>query len=246
MPSWTPTASPPLSPKAIESGSNYYTLSYVPSNKNWNGHYRKIEVALAQPGIKLAYRRGYYADDPQARPKPGAESVAAIAPDRDTPMSLALMCGAPTPTEILLKERILPASTATEDNIAEGNELNPAAKGSFRRYVLDFEADPGAVDFIATPDGNYTCTIDYVTLVYDRDGMPVNRAGRTVRAMLTRAKYLAILHTGVPFHQEISVPAKGEFYLRTAVHDLASGRVGAVEVPVEAVAGLAPRARSAK
>jgi hypothetical protein len=42
-------------------------------------------------------------------------------------MSLALMRGAPTPTEILLKERILPASTATEDNIAEGNELNPAA-----------------------------------------------------------------------------------------------------------------------
>lgn len=38
--------------------------------------------------------------------------------------------------------------------------------------------------------------------------MPVNRAGRTVRAMLTRAKYLAILHTGVPFHQEISVPPK--------------------------------------
>jgi hypothetical protein len=127
-------------------------------------------------------------------------------------MSLALMRGAPTPTEILLKERILPASTATEDNIAEGNELNPAAKssakGPYRLYVLDFEADPGAVDFIATPDGNYTCTIDYVTLVYDRDGMPVNRAGRTVRAMLTRAKYLAILHTGVPFHQEISVPPK--------------------------------------
>jgi VWFA-related protein len=234
--------------QAIDSGSNYYTLTYAPTDKDWNGHYRKIDVAVAQPGIKLAYRRGYYADDPQARPNPGAESVAATSPDSETAMSLALMRGAPMPAEILLKERILPARAATEDNLAEGNELNPAvksaAKGPYRRYILDFSANPGVIDFSATPDGNYTYTIDYVTLVYDRDGMPINRAGRTVRAMLTRARYLAILHTGVPFHQEISVPAKGEFYLRTAVHDLASGLVGAVEVPVAAVAGLTPHART--
>ena len=236
--------------QAIDSGSNYYTLTYAPSDKNWNGHYRKIEVAVAQPGIRLAYRRGYYADDPQARPKPGTESVAAAAPDRETPMSLALMRGAPMPTEILLKERILPASTATEDDVAEGNELNPAAKsaakGPYRRYILDFSVNPGVIDFSATPDGNYIYTINYVILVYDRDGMPIDRAGRTARAMLIRARYLAILHTGVPFHQEISVPVKGEFYLRTAVHDLASGLVGAVEVPVAAVAGFSPHIRTEK
>jgi len=235
--------------QAIESGSNYYTLTYVPSEKNWNGHYRKIEVAVAQPGVKLEYRRGYYADDPQARPhsgvQPNAESAADPATGRDTPMSLAPMRGGPTPTEILLKERVLPASTATEENIAEGNDLNPAAKsaakGPYRRYIVDLEADPGAINFTATSDGNYTFTIDCVTFVYDRDGMPIDRVGRIVRAMLTKAKYLAILHSGVPFHQEISVPARGEFYLRTAVQDLTSGRVGAVEVPVAAVAGLAPR-----
>jgi hypothetical protein len=43
---------------------------------------------------------------------------------------------------------------------------------------------------------------------------------------------------GVPFHQEISVPAKGDYYLRIGVHDLRGNRVGAVEVPVEAVRNL--------
>jgi hypothetical protein len=42
------------------------------------------------------------------------------------------------------------------------------------------------------------------------------------------------------FHQQISVPVKGQYYLRTAIHDLVSDNVGAVEVPVSAVARLDP------
>ncbi len=226
---------------AIESGSNYYTLTYAPSDKNWNGHYRKIEVKVTQPDVTLAYRRGYFADDPKAKP---GEKVAATAPGPESPMDLALMRGAPTPTEILMKVRMLPETAASEDKVADGNELNPdgksAAKGPFRRYVLDFAANPGDVDFTRTEEGNYTCTLEFVTYVYDGDGRLVVRAGRVARALLTRERYAAVLRGGVPFHQEISVPAKGEFYVRAAVHDVPSGRVGAVEVPVAAVSGMAP------
>ena len=37
------------------------------------------------------------------------------------------------------------------------------------------------------------------------------------------------------FHQEISVPVRGQYYLRTAIHDMISDRVGAVEVPIAEV-----------
>jgi hypothetical protein len=47
-------------------------------------------------------------------------------------------------------------------------------------------------------------------------------------------------NAGMAFHQEVSVPVKGRYYLRTAIHDLNSDRVGAVEVPVAAVAKLEP------
>jgi len=66
-------------------GSNYYTLSYVPTNPNWNGSYRKIAVhvtgitetgqsrfgwsAYGQPNV--VYRSGYF-----ARSRPDPNSVA--------------------------------------------------------------------------------------------------------------------------------------------------------------------------
>ena len=33
--------------KAIDAGSNYYTLTYTPTDHNWNGSYRNIHVELA-------------------------------------------------------------------------------------------------------------------------------------------------------------------------------------------------------
>ncbi len=42
------------------------------------------------------------------------------------------------------------------------------------------------------------------------------------------------------FEQQISVPAKGETFLRIAVEDLATGRLGVVEIPVATIAKLKP------
>lgn len=61
--------------KALDAGSNYYTLTYTPTDHNWNGAYRNIHVqltgSLAAQGYRLAYRHGYYADDPTHPPKHG-------------------------------------------------------------------------------------------------------------------------------------------------------------------------------
>ena len=69
-------------------GSNYYTLSYVPSNANWNGAFRKIAIkvsgvtetgqsrfgwsAYGQPNV--VYRRGYNA---LSKPDPSSQAGAA-------------------------------------------------------------------------------------------------------------------------------------------------------------------------
>jgi VWFA-related protein len=39
-----------------------YSLGYYPENKNWDGKFRKIEIA-AQPGYKVFARKGYYANN---------------------------------------------------------------------------------------------------------------------------------------------------------------------------------------
>lgn len=60
---------------AIANGSSYYTIGYSPSNKNTDGHYRRIELTV-RGNYALAYRRGYYADSEAAspvRPEPGSK-----------------------------------------------------------------------------------------------------------------------------------------------------------------------------
>ena len=42
--------------EAIENGSNYYTLTYAPTNAVWDSRFRAIKVKVDQPGVKLNYR----------------------------------------------------------------------------------------------------------------------------------------------------------------------------------------------
>ena len=227
--------------EAVDSGANYYTFTYTPTATNWNGKYRKIQVKLeAARGVTLAYRRGYYADDPQS---PKAVRASAAAPNRPSAMTVAMMRGAPGPTEILLKMRILPAGTAPEAAVAEGNAVNRDRKveGPFRRFLLDSETDLGGLFWTVTPDGNRLCEVEFVTFVYDANGFMVDAVDTPVKIDFTPARFAALARTGLPFHQEVSVPLKGEYFLRTAVHDLRADRVGAIEVPVAAIGSKQPR-----
>ncbi len=234
--------------KAIDNGSNYYTLTYAPSDTKWNGDYRPIKVTLSQPGYTLAYRHGYYADDPDAPVKKGHTETAATAVPTPTALKTAMMHGSPGATEIIFKVRALPASTETEPAVAPGNEVNPdpkKARAPFRRFEVDYAADPRMIKFERTPEGKFHCAIQWAIFVYDPEGQLINISTRDTDASLTQAQYVATLQHGIPFHQEVSAPAKGEFYLRIAVNDTIAGRVGAVEIPVAAIKNLPPVTASA-
>ncbi len=49
--------------RAIGNGSQYYTLSYAPTNRKSDASLRRIQVTLRNGTYTLAYRRGYYATD---------------------------------------------------------------------------------------------------------------------------------------------------------------------------------------
>jgi VWFA-related protein len=46
---------------ALHEGSAYYELAYYPVDAKWDGHFHRITVKTIQHGVKLAYRRGYFA-----------------------------------------------------------------------------------------------------------------------------------------------------------------------------------------
>ena len=166
--------------EVIEIGSNYYTLTYTPSNTDWKGDFRKIEVKLAQQGYTLSYRHGYFADDPDSPknlvgtgktpiPTGKLNGKAPVAMDNGRSIRAAMIHGAPGSTEILYKVRVLPTG-AIEDLVAEGNVLSPLglkkAAERFRRYVIDFDADAKDMLFPAKPDGGYDCKVEFVVQVY--------------------------------------------------------------------------------
>jgi len=47
--------------QAFEDSGTVYVLGYAPSNNEWDGKFRRIEVRAEPGGLKLRYRRGYFA-----------------------------------------------------------------------------------------------------------------------------------------------------------------------------------------
>jgi VWFA-related protein len=48
---------------ALMDSSSYYELAYNPQNIKWDGGFHGISVKTTRPGVKLSYRRGYFARD---------------------------------------------------------------------------------------------------------------------------------------------------------------------------------------
>ncbi|GAC1366756.1 MAG: hypothetical protein NVSMB3_15410 [Acidobacteriaceae bacterium] len=65
---------------AINTGANFYTIAYTPSDATFNGSYRKVGLKLQgrfeQSNLSLAYRRGYYAVNPGPAAPPRRALVA--------------------------------------------------------------------------------------------------------------------------------------------------------------------------
>ena len=222
--------------KSVEDGSSYYTLAYTPTNPNWDGRQRNVVVRVREPGMTLSYRRSYYADDPDTAPKTRSKKSATTA--GYSPMHLALTRGTPGSSQVPFSVRVRPASAANEDKVAAGNAAEQKIKGPFRRFAVDALVDPRAMAFTQTPDGRWHDTMEFITFVYDADGRQVNSATLDGNLNLTESVDAWAARGGLPVHQQISVPVKGEFTLRIAVHDQQGDRVGAVEVPIDSVRNL--------
>ena len=237
---------------AISNGSNFYTLTYTPANPGRDGKFRKIKVQLAREGVNLSYRHGYYADDPDKGPpiinsQPSKSditdsAVTAAAQDTLQNMRVAMMRGSPTPTEILMKVAVYPtgSATQTEDNPASGNILSEKTRGPFRRYSVSYAISPNDITFLRTPDGKVHADFELVIFVFNPDGLLVNRLSSDLHIASTLDDIRKNVAQGIQFRQEISAPARGEYFLRIVVHDFHRDHLGAVEIATSEVRNLTP------
>lgn len=222
-----------LSADAIASGSNFYTLTYTPTNQTLDTRFRTITVKVDQPNLHLVYRNGYYAVAPDV-------TLNGKKVEKVSTMQAALMRGALNATQVLFHVTVAQApgteAKLPADNQPDAKQMKPP----YRRYTISYSIDVHGIDFATSPDGNYRGNFEYGVRVYNADGDEiVNSVSTTVSPILPPAVYRSMLRTGANASQQIDVPAAGDYFLRIAVHDLASDRVGAIEVPTSSIASRA-------
>jgi len=229
--------------EATETGGRYYTLTYSPSNQNYNGRLRHIHIETAQRGCHLAYRRSYYGNPSYGNPGYGPPSPAApesagalrlasgSEPVQPTHLASALspylQHGAPLGHQLLFRAHI---RTVAPPAMATPEQMEKFAAPQSRQ---NRPAKPPRPILLQTYEIDYAIAARYPTLevaatAFDADG-------KTVSAVVQRAaentpEILAAAHEDIyHFLQQFDVPTTA-VSVRLAVRDMATDNVGALEV----------------
>ncbi len=243
--------------KALQAGSSYYTVAYIPEDRNLNGAYHHIHVELtganAAQRYRLSYRQGYYADDAEKPSKAAkqAQPPAVSAPRTPAPATIAeraagaytrsaIARGAPTPSDILFKVRVVPLTGKNDDTLAADNKPDPKGKMKppYRTFAIDYVALPAEFSLTAQTDGRHTGAIDFMTFVYDEDGYLLNILDKRAVLNLTPEVYKDFMSNPVRFRLLVSAPVKQESFLRVVLRDVPANHYGAVEIPTAEVGNL--------
>jgi VWFA-related protein len=216
---------------AVKNGARYYTLTYTPTQTKMDGKYRRIQVKSLSGEYKLAYRRGYYAENAKIE-QAGDRTLS------DDPLLPLVGFGMPDFAQILYKIRVLPMNPQPAPDAARAG-INTELKGPLVRYGLDFAVSVHDLWLQTSPDGIRRGNIEVTFIAYDRTGKPLNLVSDSRKIALQPQVYAALQQKGLQLHGEIDVPA-GDVYLRTGIYDLNSSKAGTLGVPLGNVA--APKA----
>lgn len=215
---------------AINSGSHYYALAYSPNNQKMDGKYRAIQVKLLRGEYKLAYRRGYYAEETTNRSDDDHSTTA-------DPLLQFMAFGLPDSTQIVYKVRVQPSNpqpTAGAPHAGGNAEL----EAPFTRYVVEYAIPAEDVALKLTRDGVRHGNVEAMLTAYDFHGKPLNFVvGKFAIDLLPKA-YEEAKNRGLQLRQEIDVPQE-DFYLRTGIYDPSSARAGTLGIPLGASAHAA-------
>jgi VWFA-related protein len=203
--------------QAVDEGSHFYSLAYVQSNSKMDGKFRKIDLKVTGGDYKLAYRRGYYAENTKF---PMAEA------GQKKPDALMPLMGFAMPDfeQILYKVKVAAMADSAEGT-AGANEADRQAV----RYGLDFAITPSDLHLEIGADGMRRGNIEFVAVTFDADGNPLKVERAKSRIVLEPQMYTEVVRIGLQMHREIEV-AENAAYLRTGVMDLDSGKLGSLTV----------------
>jgi len=219
--------------KAIENGSSYYTISYVPAGKKDDVRFHHISVDVNRPGLRLVYRKGYDAEDP-------------LAPDAVAPgpgLAKAVMLGrAMTGTEIQFEVKMKAGGGAEEGEASAPTKARNVGKAVAAgvRYGISYAVPAEQVEFTTGADGVRRASLEFNTAAYGKNGRLATIVSQRVKIALTPEQYAEFMKGPFRFQQQVNLPP-GQTVVRTFVVDDASKKAGTMEIPVKVDAVVAAR-----
>jgi VWFA-related protein len=179
--------------------STYYVLGYHSTNPARDGHYRHIAVSVNRPGVKIEYRRGYYAP---------ADYKHANKDDRERQLEEQLTTDLPA-TDLPLY-------------LASGY----FRIGNDRFFVPVSLVVPGSeIPFVSNSTQD-KATLDVIGIVLDANKRPVGNMRDTVKLAVNTSKQ--VKQKNVQYDSGFVLPT-GKYHFKFVVRENQTGRTGSFE-----------------
>jgi VWFA-related protein len=183
--------------------STYYLLGYHSTNAGRDGRYRRIVVKSSVAGVKVDYRRGYYAP---------ADYQHATQDDKERQLEEELASELPS-TDLRLYLGI--AYFRLENN---------------KFFVPISLVVPGTqIPFVRSSERD-KATLDVIGMVLDNENHPLNRLRETVKLAVNTAD--EVRKKNVQYDTGMSM-LSGKYHLKFVVRENQTGRMGSFETDIE-------------
>jgi VWFA-related protein len=190
---------------AVAEGSSYYEIAYYPDASDWHGEFHKISVKSGRSGAQLSFRQGYYARSGEVATKNNDKTG-------NDPQLQEAACGdLLTSTSVLVLAEPLP----------------PDQPGQAKYFMA---IGGKMLTFTPLDGGIHEMKLDLAVCTLDRAGKALQYLQDHVQQQLGDKDYVTTAARGVS--HVVQLPPKPETVrVRLVVRDVASGRLGSVDIP---------------
>jgi VWFA-related protein len=218
---------------STEQGAKYYSLSYSPSNANFDGRLRKIRVKLPPNGYQLAYRHSYIADDETVVTQKAAKAPA-------NRLQTALIRGAPLAHDFVLELQIHPdgpSAIVTKKQIAHLSHFPAFASERtwkdvrMQKYLIEYAFLGGRYSFEQAWDASPYGKFEFQFAAYDADNRPMLGQWTRFDKVYSPDEFQQIEKGTYHLKQSLEIPSNAA-WLRLVVHDLVGDHIGSIEIPL--------------
>jgi len=180
-----------------------YLLGYYPSSSTWDGSYRNITVRVKRPGLKVSFRRGYYARE-------------ALQPfDRKAFLTYSRVAAA---GQYEAEIRDLKVSAVARPAAA--------AQGGGQETQIDLTVDASRVPF-TEEGGLHVATLQVTTFYGDARGRFLGDAWQTLELKLKPDTWARVQKDGITFSTRVPLAAEGQTF-KIVIYSYEADLVGSV------------------